>query len=137
MTLEIQRAVREGTTRIAMGALVLASAMQVIQLLVIPPDWMSHPRYQAMFGMAGFEFWVSLHSVAAVVMAWRLADRQIRLNAAWASNILMFMAWFLTYTVPAWYVGTSALASPLWVLPLMAMWVLLRTAATPRDRVTA
>lgn len=137
MTLEIQRAIRSGTTRIGMAVLVMASFMQVVQLLVIPPDWMSHPRYQAMFGMAGFEFWVSMHTVAATAMAWRLSDRVARANAARATNILMFMAWFMTYTTPAWYVGTTALASPIWVFPILAMWVFVRTIATPRDRAIA
>lgn len=137
MTLEIQRALREGTTRIAMATLVLGSFMQVIQLLLMPPEWMAHPRYRAMFGLAELDFWVALHGVAALAMTWRLCDRVTRPNAAMATNLLMFMAWFLTYTTPAWFVGTTSLATPIWVFPILAMWVVVRTIATPRDRKTA
>ncbi|MFC4727358.1 hypothetical protein [Coralloluteibacterium thermophilus] len=135
MTLELARALREGSTRPTMAGLVVASLFQGLAMAAGPVGWLEGARLTALGYVAAPAGWAALHFGSALLMGWRLLDRNSRPWCAWLSNGLMCLVWVLTYLGPAVLLSdANALGSPLVVLPLGAMWVLMRTGATPRDR---
>lgn len=137
MTLELGRALREGTTRPTMAALVVASYFQAIQL-TIADHILAMPKMVALSYIAPTDWWALAYAVAATLMVWRLLDRTARPAWAWGVNGLMSALWVSNYAAPAVVLGnTITLASPLVILPLSAAWVMMRTQTTARDRAQA
>lgn len=137
MTLELARALREGTTRPCMAALVLASYFQALQLLVAG-QILAMPKMVALAYVAPTEVWAGAYIVAGTLMAWRLFDKRPRTVWAWGANSGMSALWLSNYLAPAVVLqDTITLASPLIVLPLGAAWVMMRTQSTARDRAQA
>jgi|GEM_PF-2622422 len=134
MTLELARAIREGSTRPTMGMLFVASLFQGIQLLVLDPI-IARPKRVTLEHIADPDLWAYAHLLAAALLLWRLWDKTSRPFWAWACNSFSCALWLMTFLAPAVLLGdTTTLASPLVVIPLAAMWVLMRTEATSRDR---
>lgn len=134
MTRELARAIREGSTRPTMGLLALSSLFQGVQLLVLDPI-IARPKRVTLEYIADPDVWAYAHLLAAGLLFWRLWDKKARPVCAWASNSFVCALWLMTYLAPAVLLGdTATLASPLVAIPLSAMWVLMRTEATSRDR---
>lgn len=137
MSREIVRALREGSTRPTMALLALASLFVWIQLLMLDP-LLARPRRVALGYIVHPDVWAYAHLLAVLLTAWRLWDRVTRPGRAWLCNGYMCALWSATYLAPVLLLGdTALLASALAVFPLAAMWVLMRTEATPRDRAQA
>lgn len=137
MTLELARALREGTTRPTMAGLVIASYFQALQL-VIADHILAMPKIAALSYIAPTDWWALAYAFAATLMAWRLLDRTARPFWAWTSNGLMCALWLSNYLAPAVVLrDTITLASPLVIIPLSAAWVMMRTLTTARDRAQA
>lgn len=137
MTIELRRALREGTTRPTMAALVVASYFQALQL-VVAGNILAMPKMVALAYIAPTDWWAVAYVVCGTLMAWRLLDRRSRPVWAWGVNGLSSALWLSNYLAPAVVLGNSmALASPLVVLPLFAAWVMMRTQSTARDRMQA
>lgn len=137
MTLELARALREGTTRPCMAALVLASYFQAGQLL-LDTNIMAKAKLVALSFVAPMEFWAVVYALGGTLMLWRLLDRAPRLFWAWTVNTLMAALWVANYLAPAVVLKDGgALLTPLVVLPIGAAWVMMRTQTTARDRAQA
>lgn len=137
MTLELARALREGTTRPCMAALVLASYFQAGQFL-LDSNVMAKAKLTAMSYVASPESWAVAYALGASLMLWRLLDKTTRPVWAWAANTAMAALWVANYLAPAVVLrDTGALLSPLAVIPIGAAWVMMRTQATARDRAQA
>ncbi|PJK00831.1 hypothetical protein CO641_02345 [Lysobacteraceae bacterium NML91-0213] len=131
---EIARALREGTTRPTMALLVVASLFQTIQLLMVDP-LTSRPHRVALSFVADHETWGYAHALAVLLLVWRLWDKTARPLCAWVTNGYTCALWVMTFLAPAVLLrDTTLMATPLVVIPISAMWVLMRTEATRRDR---
>lgn len=134
MTLELARALREGTTRPCMAALVLAAYFQSGQFL-LETNIMAKSKLVAMSYVASPEVWAAAYALGGTMMAWRLCDKKPRPVWAWLANSVMAALWVANYLAPAVVLrDTGALLTPLVVLPIGAAWVMMRTQATARDR---
>lgn len=137
MTLELARALREGTTRPMMAALVLASYFQAAQML-LDTNIMARAKLTALAFVAPPEFWAAVYLLGGSLMLWRLSDRTSRPFWAWTVNTFMAALWVSNYLAPAVVLRDGgALLSPLCVIPIGAAWVMMRTQATARDRAQA
>lgn len=131
---EIARALRQGTTRPTMAMLATASLFQALQLLMLDPV-ISRAHRIALGYVADHHVWGYAHAVSVVLLVWRLWDKTPRPLCAWLCNGYTCALWIMTFLAPAVLLrDTTLLASPLVVIPLSAMWVLMRTEATQRDR---
>ena len=137
MTLELARALREGTTRPCMAALVLASFFQAGQFL-LDTNIMAKAKLTAMSFVTSPGVWAAAYALGGAMMLWRLLDRKTRPAWAWAANTYMAALWVANYLAPAVVLrDTGALLTPMVVVPLGAAWVMMRTQATARDRAQA
>lgn len=137
MTREFIRAFKSGSTRPSMVFLVIASMIQAAQFLLAEAPMMA-TRKIALSHVAHPDFWAYAHIVIAMLMVWRLVDTTSRPVAAWTVNALMFGIWLATYISPAVaFEDMRNLLSVVVIMPIGAFWVLVRTEATPRDRVNA
>lgn len=131
---EIARALREGTTRPTMALLATASLFQSMQLLMLDPVT-SRPHRVVLGLVADHTTWGYAHALAVLLLVWRLWDKTARPVCAWITNGYACALWVMTFLAPAVLLrDTALLATPLVVIPLSAMWVLMRTEATRRDR---
>lgn len=137
MTREFIRALKIGSTRPVMILLALTSMVQAAQFLLADTPMMVS-RKIALSYVAHPDFWAYAHITIAMLMIWRLTDTESRPIAAWFVNAMMFGIWVATYISPAIALEDARnLVSVILAFPAGAFWVLVRTEATPRDRVNA
>lgn len=137
MTREFIRGIRMGSTAPTMVFLVVGSFIQSAQFLLSTAPMMAGRKY-AMSYVAHADAWAYMHLAIAMLVIWRMVDTVSRPVAAWTINAMLFGLWLGTYISPAVVLSDwRNLLSLLVVFPIMAGWCLVRTEATPRDRLNA
>lgn len=135
---DLWRALSTGSTLPVRLILALTSIVTGLQILLglfgrplpLADKWV-------MFATLSAPIWVAALLGSGALMLWRVLSTRPVAWLAWTSNVFAFMTWFmicLSYAVAeSWrgLIGTYTIAL------LMAMFCVLRTEATNRDRETA
>lgn len=120
---DLRRALNYGPTAAARFFLALGAALQALRFCITSVDWAA-PDLAVV--------WASSFAVAAFFAFWRLVDPRPNPFCGWATNSFMCLVWFAGVVVRATF-DITTLLTPFTVLALVAVWVLLRTEATPLD----
>lgn len=133
----LRTALNIGNTLSTRFWLALMSVIYGAGFILDAPSWMSHPSFDHLNDVLPTWAWgVGLIAVGSLCM-WRAVSMVSRPWYSWMTNFLMVSIW-CTMTIVRWYgMGSISLLSTNTVVLIMAVWCLMRTEATYRDKATA
>ena len=128
----LRQSLNVGSTAAVRFWLALAALLTGAGHLTQSPGWWSHERLLILYEVVPQPMWGWGYIIAGVLGVWRVLDPHPRMVPAFAVNIIMALVW-TAGLVARMTTGVGTLLSAYTVVTLMSHWVLLRTAATPRD----
>ncbi len=97
----------------------------------------SYALYTSLRALLPIEVWAAVYLVAGTLVVWKVLVSGNSPPTAWTVNLILAGTWCMTVAMTVGYGGWTTLFSTYTALGVAALWLLVRTEATPSDREVA
>ena len=135
--MDITTALTRGTTLPTRLWLALAMILYSAGFFANEGSWLRNPTFASMNELVKLPHWGLLYGIGGLLMLWRVLALKSNIYCAWFINVYCLLLWMSSVIIRFWGIGSASLGSVHTACFIAALWILLRTEATPRDKETS